>query len=231
MHTMLQTENAQLRENVTMECNNTYNRLCLSGWIQDVPSFSHSLYGEAFYSFYLIAPRLSGAEDILPVTISERLLIRLPGVGEAVEIDGQLRSYNRHLNGTNRLIVTVFARAVVPKAQTAPFINEIVLTGYICKPPVYRTTPFQREITDLLVAVNRPYHKSDYLPVITWGRNAHVANDLEVGTCVRITGRVQSRSYQKLLPSGETITRIAYEVSANSVERMRSQLEPFEREL
>ncbi len=202
-----------------MEQHEENNFVCVSGTVEAEAIFSHSLYAEAFFTFPLAIDRLSGAQDILPITAGERLLANLPSPGDALTIRGQLRSYNKQTAQGSRLLVTVFARSVVTHEECTNYQNEIVLTGFVCKPPVYRTTPFMREITDILLAVNRSYHKSDYLPVITWGRNARFAAELVVGDCVRITGRVQSREYQKLLPSGETISKTTYEVSANRIER------------
>lgn len=194
------------------------NRVMISGLVNEAPVFSHALYGEAFYKFPLAVPRLSGVEDVLPVTVSERLLALMPQVGDALKISGQLRSYNMQNEGGNRLLVTVFARSITKKIPEDPYYNEIHLSGYICKPPIYRTTPFSREITDVLLAVNRPYHKSDYLPVIVWGRNARYVSALTVGDKLCVSGRVQSRPYQKTLPDGTVLNRVAYEVSAATVE-------------
>ncbi len=203
-----------------MENNAENNRGVLSGMVQEAPVFSHSLYGEAFFSFPILVPRLSGAEDIVPGMASERLLPVLPEQGGALFWTGQLRSYNLQQDGANRLVVTFFARSVEEKDADAPCINEIMLAGFVCKPPVYRTTPFSREITDVLIAVNRPYHKSDYLPVIVWGRNARFASGLTVGNKILVQGRMQSRPYQKTLADGTVLLRVAYEVSAGMVELM-----------
>ncbi len=193
------------------------NRVAVSGWVQEAPIYSHTLYGEAFFTMLLAVPRLSGAEDVLPVTFGERTVAAIPEAGEALSIIGQLRSYNRHEGGKSRLVVTLFARRIALQPEDEAFENNVELTGYVCKPPIYRTTPFLREITDLLVAVNRSYHKSDYLPVIAWGRNARYAAGLSVGTRVRVSGRIQSRVYQKMLESGETQQRTVYEVSATTI--------------
>lgn len=206
-----------------MEANRENNRVVISGWVQETPTFSHCLYGEAFYTFPLVVPRLSGTEDVLPVTAGERLLPTLPEEGQMLLIGGQLRSYNMQCEGNNRLLVTVFARSLAEKPEQAPYCNEIALTGYICKPPVYRTTPFSREIADLLLAVNRPYHKSDYLPVIAWGRNARFVSGLSVGDRLIVLGRVQSRPYQKTMPDGTVQFRVAYEVSAATVDWEREE--------
>ena len=183
--------------------------------------FSHKVYGEGFYTFDIEVPRLSDSMDRLPVTISERLL---PGIGEIadkiVEILGQFRSYNQYDEGRNRLILTIFVLElkVVSELDMDKSKNHIHLNGYVCKDPIYRTTPFGREITDLLVAVNRSYHKSDYIPCITWGRNARYAQHLKTGDNISIWGRIQSRTYQKRLENGEVSTRIAYEMSISKME-------------
>lgn len=186
--------------------------------------FSHEMYGEKFYNFDLEVPRLSDSIDILPITISERLIFNIDiNPSQYVIIEGQLRSYNRYVESSNKLVLTIFVRTIhVPgedelnEAMRNP--NEIYLDGYICKKPIYRTTPFGREITDLLIAVNRPYNKSDYIPCIAWGRNARFCENLLVGDHIKIWGRIQSREYQKKLPSGETETKIAFEVSISKLE-------------
>ena len=183
--------------------------------------FSHKVYGEGFYTFDIEVPRLSDSVDTLPVTISERLL---PSIGEIagkkVDIWGQFRSYNQYDEGRNRLILTIFVLElkVVGEEDMDKCKNDIYLNGYVCKKPVYRTTPFGREITDLLIAVNRSYHKSDYIPCITWGRNARYAQHLNTGDNISIWGRIQSRTYQKRLENGEVLTRIAYEMSVSKME-------------
>ncbi|MBU5294188.1 single-stranded DNA-binding protein [Anaerosalibacter bizertensis] len=200
------------------------NKVIVVGKVVSEKEFSHEMYGEGFYNFELGVPRLSDYIDILPVTISERLLVNIDLVkGKYVLIEGQLRSYNRYVNNSNRLVLTVFARDIYePKDEEIDELlkkpNEIFIDGYICKPPVYRTTPFGREITDLLIAVNRPYNKSDYIPCISWGRNARFCEKLLVGDHVRLWGRIQSRDYQKRLSNGEVITRTAYEVSISKLE-------------
>lgn len=184
--------------------------------------FSHSVYGEGFYSFNAEVSRLSETTDVLPVTISERIIERDNfKVGSCVYITGQIRSYNNYVEDENRnkLILTVFARDCEnadPYDARSP--NEVFLNGYICKPPIYRTTPFGREIADLLIAVNRSYNKSDYIPCITWGRNARFCEKLSVGDNIRVWGRMQSRGYQKKLPDGEVSERVAFEVSASKIE-------------
>ncbi|MGI6777019.1 MAG: single-stranded DNA-binding protein [Acetivibrionales bacterium] len=202
------------------------NMVTISGKVVSEVEFSHEVYGEGFYKFYLDVPRLSDSNDRIPVTISERLMVReRPEVGTWLEVEGQFRSYNSFNNQGNKLLLTVFARDInFLKDETGirnP--NQIYLDGYICKPPVYRTTPFGREITDLLLAVNRPYNKSDYIPCIAWGRNARFSEALKVGDNVKIWGRVQSREYQKKYSSGEVFTKVAYEVSVSKMELVSSQ--------
>lgn len=190
--------------------------------------FSHKVYGEGFYTFEIEVPRLSDSVDKLPVTISERLL---PEVGEllgaTVEILGQFRSYNQYEEGRNRLILTIFVLElnIVEDPVLNRSKNNVFLNGFVCKNPVYRTTPFGREITDLLVAVNRSYHKSDYIPCISWGRNARYAQHLKTGDNIRLWGRIQSRTYQKKMENGETITRVAYEMSVSKMELVDEDLE------
>ena len=199
------------------------NHLILMGKVTSDKRFSHEIYGECFYIFDLEVPRLSDTADIIPVTISERLIQdEKMSVGSKVLIRGQFRSYNSYENEKNKLILTVFAKDIEEQIQTEeskePTSNEVILTGYICKKPIYRQTPFGREIADLLLAVNRAYNKSDYIPAIAWGRTARFCQNLEVGTEVKVTGRVQSRSYEKKFEDGTAITKVAYEVSIGSLE-------------
>jgi len=203
------------------------NHLVLVGKITDEKRFSHEIYGEKFYTFDLSVPRLSGNADIIPITISERLfkeeeLI----VDKKIKVTGQFRSYNSYENEKNRLILTVFAKDVeFLENQEEEIVaskelvsNEVILTGYICKAPIYRQTPFGREIADMLLAVNRAYNKSDYIPCITWGRNARFCSKMEVGTEVRVTGRIQSRTYEKKYEDGTSESKVAYEVSISNLE-------------
>ncbi|MEG0013742.1 MAG: single-stranded DNA-binding protein [Cellulosilyticaceae bacterium] len=183
--------------------------------------YSHKVYGEGFYSFDLEVPRLSDSADILPVTISERLLPSLGNIeGKTLDIVGQFRSYNQYEEGKNRLVLTIFALEIkeVAEQEMQKNKNYIYLNGFVCKEPVYRTTPFGREITDILVAVNRSYHKSDYIPCITWGRNARYAQNLHTGNNIQVWGRIQSRQYQKKLESGEVMSKTAYEISISKME-------------
>ncbi|MDO4530756.1 MAG: single-stranded DNA-binding protein [Bacillota bacterium] len=195
------------------------NMVTIAGQIVEGCVFSHEVYGEGFYTFRISSERLSDQVDILPVTISERLIDKdLLQVGKKVDILGQLRSYNNYNSRRNRLILTVFAREIRLMEETEEKKdNQIMLNGFICKEPIYRKTPFGREISDILVAVNRAYNKSDYIPCIAWGRNARFMANLKVGAGVKIWGRVQSRAYQKRI--GEEIEeRIAYEVSVTKIE-------------
>lgn len=202
------------------------NQLVLVGKVTSDKRFSHEIYGEKFYIFDLSVPRLSGNADIIPITISERLLIEESlEIGKNVIIEGQFRSYNSYENERNKLVLTVFAKEIKFAKEQGEFkpskeniSNEVTLTGYICKKPIYRKTPFGREIADLLLAVNRAYNKSDYIPCIAWGRNARFCENVPVGTEVRIVGRVQSRQYEKKYEDGTTQIKVAYEVSIASLE-------------
>ena len=228
------------------------NYLTLVGKVTSEKQFSHEIYGERFYSFDLSVPRLSGNADIIPVTVSERLITdEMMQIGTKLLIKGQFRSYNSYENERNRLILTVFAKDIekleeeVPKTevneegeevQVNDFVkketvtNEVILIGYICKKPIYRQTPFGREIADLLLAVNRAYNKSDYIPSIAWGRNARFCQNLEVGTEVKIVGRIQSRNYEKKYEDGTIVKKVAYEVSVGSLEVIRDSEDSNEAE-
>lgn len=203
------------------------NTVTVIGKVVSDIEFSHEMFGEGFYNFYLKVPRLSEYTDILPITISERLIINLNIEPETyVVIHGQFRSYNRNVDNLNKLVLTIFARDIyIPDEEEINELlrkpNEIFLDGYVCKPPVYRTTPFGREITDLLIAVNRQYNKSDYIPCIAWGRNARFCENLLVGDHIKLWGRIQSRDYKKRLSTGETVTRTAYEVSISKLEYIK----------
>ncbi len=193
------------------------NQVFISGEIITDAEFSHEVYGEGFYEMNVLVKRLSGQGDILPVTISERLIAdRDLGVGVTINALGQFRSYNKLVAGKSKLMLTVFIRELLDQAP-AKNPNSIVLTGYICKPPVYRTTPFNREIADILIAVNRSYNKSDYIPCIAWGRNARFAKNLAVGEKIAVSGRIQSREYQKRVTDDDVRTLTAYEVSISKL--------------
>ena len=198
------------------------NKVTISGEVISEPEFSHEVYNEGFYEFYLKVSRLSIAYDIIPVTISERLMkIGNIKVGSKISGYGQFRSYNKLQDGKSKLLLTVFLREIVPYDE---FVNPnlIEITGYVCKEPVFRTTPFNREIADVLLAVNRSYNKSDYLPCIAWVRNARFVKDFVVGDKVVVSGRIQSREYQKKLDD-EVVTRTAYEISLSKIELVREE--------
>ncbi len=182
------------------------------------------MYGEKFYTFDLEVMRLSDSKDMLNITVSERLITEIGlEIGKDILVEGQLRSYNKFVNGSNKLILTVFARNIEDCLERSKNPNEIFLDGFICKDPVYRTTPFGREIADVLLAVNRAYNKSDYIPTIAWGRNSRFCKTLEVGDNIRIWGRLQSREYQKKVSDTEVIKKIAYEVSISKMERVSEE--------
>ena len=199
------------------------NRVYLCGEIASEPVFSHEIYGEGFYDTVIKVKRLSLQDDLIPITISERLINEKNlTIGKSLALKGQFRSYNKLVDGKSKLMLTVFVREVVePDPNLSSNIIELV--GYICKEPIYRTTPFKREICDLLLAVNRAYNKSDYLPCIAWGRSARFISGVSVGEKLFISGRIQSREYQKKLESGETQIRTAYEVSISRVSQKEDQ--------
>ncbi len=197
------------------------NKIYLEGEVVSELQFSHEMYGEGFYTFYVEVPRLSDAKDDLFVTVSERLIGGMDiRIGSQLVVEGQLRSYNKFMDGSNRLILTVFARNVCVCEERSKNPNQIFLDGFICKEPVYRTTPFGREISDILLAVNRAYNKSDYIPTIAWGRNSRFCKDLQVGDNIRVWGRLQSREYQKKISEEEIIKKTAYEVSISKMEKV-----------
>ena len=192
------------------------NKVYIYGEIVSEAVFSHEVYGEGFYEFYVKVMRLSGQADILPVTVSERIMTEEMKVGGYICALGQFRSYNKVDGAKSRLMLTVFVRELL-EAPPVKNPNSIVLSGYICKPPVYRTTPLNREIADLLVAVNRSYNKSDYIPAIAWGRNARFVRNLAVGDKIALSGRIQSREYQKKQPDESFVSMTAYEVSISKL--------------
>jgi len=197
------------------------NKVYLYGEIISSPEFSHEIYGEGFYDMKLKVYRLSNQVDIIPITISERLIkSENIEIGKKIAIKGQFRSYNKQENGKSKLILTVFVREIVSNENLITS-NMIELGGFICKEPIYRTTPFKREICDILLAVNRAYNKSDYLPCIAWGRNARFVKSIEVGKKIYVQGRIQSREYQKK-HDDEIENKTAYEISICKI-----ALEPF----
>ena len=197
------------------------NQVTMIGEIVSEFEFSHEVYGEGFYLVDISVSRLSDSVDYIPLMVSERLVdVTQSYIGETISLSGQFRSYNRHEEKKNRLILSVFVRELefVDEIEDDIKSNQIYLDGYICKEPIYRKTPLGREIADLLVAVNRSYGKSDYIPCICWGRNARYASSFEVGSHVEVYGRIQSREYIKKIGEEQTEKRVAYEVSVNKIE-------------
>ena len=198
------------------------NQVTIMGKVATEFSFSHEVFGEGFYMVEVEVKRLSNSEDRIPLMISERLIdVTQDYTGEYILVHGQFRSYNRHDEQKNRLVLSVFVREIsfMEEEPDGTKTNSIWLDGYICKEPIYRKTPLGREIADLLLAVNRPYGKSDYIPCICWGRNARYASGFEVGEHVQLLGRIQSREYVKRISDTETEKRVAYEVSVSKLEK------------
>ena len=199
------------------------NKLQLTGTITQEPVYSHEVFGEGFYETMITVPRLSDQTDTIPLTISDRLISRNGiEVGDKVSIVGQFRSYNKLEGEKSRLLLTAFVRDVVDESEIEN-PNQIDICGYICKQPVYRTTPFKREICDVLLAVNRAYNKSDYIPCILWGRNARFVQTLPIGSKISVSGRIQSRKYVKNLGDDKVEERVAYEVSVSKVTLERDE--------
>lgn len=197
------------------------NQVTVMGQIVSAFTYSHEIFGEGFYMVDLLVPRLSSSSDTIPLMISERLIdVSKNYVGELIMVTGQFRSYNRHEEHKNKLILSVFVRELtfVEQLEENEKTNYIFLDGFICKEPVYRKTPLGREIADILLAVNRPYGKSDYIPCISWGRNARFASGFQIGERCRIFGRIQSRVYMKKVGETEAEKRTAYEVSVSKLE-------------
>lgn len=205
------------------------NRVCIIGEIVSEFTFSHEVFGEGFYIANVSVNRLSDMVDVIPLMISERLIdVTKDYRGMKIEVAGQFRSYNRHEGTKNKLVLSIFVRELrfleddeMPEEQSKS--NQIFLDGYVCKPPIYRKTPLGREIADILVAVNRPYGKSDYIPCIAWGRNARFAGALEVGAHLQVSGRVQSREYTKKIGEEEVERRVAYEVSVSKIDLVEDE--------
>lgn len=197
------------------------NKVSICGEIASGFTYSHDVFGEGFYLFDLKVNRLSDATDVIPVMVSERIIdVEEDYVGKIARISSQFRSYNRHDSGRSRLVLSVFAREVNFVDEVYCDDNDIFLDGFVCKPPIYRKTPLGREIADVLLAVNRPYGKSDYIPCILWGRNARYAESFEVGERIKVWGRIQSREYHKCIAYEEFEKRVAYEVSVCKVEEV-----------
>lgn len=204
------------------------NQVIIMGEIVSGFAFSHEIFGEGFYMVDVSVERLSDSRDIIPLMVSERLIdVSGDFIGQNIMVSGQFRSYNRHEERKNRLVLSVFAREIefVGEIEESTKTNQIYLDGYICKEPIYRKTPLGREIADLLLAVNRPYGKSDYIPCICWGRNARYANNFAVGDRCLVWGRIQSREYMKKITEEQVEKRIAYEVSVSKLERMEEGVE------
>lgn len=198
------------------------NQAIVAGEVISGFEFSHEVFGEGFYMVNLLVSRLSEASDVIPLMISDRIIdVKNDYMGQKIEARGQFRSYNKHEDNHNHLLLSLFVREIdfLDGEVEHKKPNHIFLDGYICKPPIYRMTPLGREIADLLVAVNRAYGKSDYIPCICWGRNARFAGNLEVGAHVMIWGRIQSRDYQKKVGDNQVTNRIAYEVSVSKMEK------------
>lgn len=197
------------------------NKVYIAGIVASKPQFSYEVFGEGFYEFNLEVKRLSDASDLIPITISERLLKEQQiEIGSKLAGSGQFRSYNKLEGEKSKLMLTVFIRELLPFDETLN-PNQIELTGFVCKEPIYRTTPFKREITDVLIAVNRSYNKSDYLPCIAWGRNAKFVKNLSVGDKLNMVGRIQSRVYQKKI-GDQVLEKVAFEISLSKITKVES---------
>lgn len=207
------------------------NRVNIIGEIVSDFEYSHEVFGEGFYLVDVAVNRLSNMSDTVPLMVSERLIdVTKDYKGMIIEAAGQFRSYNRHEGEKNRLVLSIFVRELQflemdEEVKDQSKTNQIFLDGYICKVPVYRKTPLGREIADILIAVNRPYGKSDYIPCIAWGRNARYAASFEVGGHIQVWGRVQSREYTKKINEEESEKRVAYEVSVSKIELLPKDVE------
>lgn len=224
MNLNIERRESFLMQQDSLAINNSIN---IVGKVSSGFTFSHEVYGEGFYTFSVDVSRLSDISDKLPITISERLIDKDKlSIGTMVHILGQVRSYNSfvEVDKKNKLVLTIFTKDIKlinedNNIQTKN-PNEVYLNGYICKPTIFRTTPFGREIADILLAVNRSYNKSDYIPCIAWGRNARFVSNLEVGNNIKLTGRMQSRGYQKKLETGNVLEKVAFEVSVSKLEHI-----------
>ena len=204
-----------------MDLRNENNQASIIGEVVSDFVFNHEIFGEKFYNLHVEVPRLSGVNDIIPLMVSERLIdVTQSYIGQYIAVSGQFRSYNKQDEDKIRLILSLFVREIefVDEIEENSKTNQIFLDGYICKQPVCRKTPLGREIADLILAVNRPYGKSDYIPCISWGRNARYASGFETGTRCRVWGRIQSREYMKKIADDQLVKRFAYEVSVSKVE-------------
>ena len=212
-----------------MESSFENNVVKMGGVVASELELSHEIYGEKFYRFYIEIDRLSGQKDKIPVIISERLIDTNDfNIGKVIFIEGQYRSYNKmDENNRSRLILSVFVKDInqLEVSESVKTVNELTIVGTVCKAPIYRKTPLGRDIADILLAVNRSYNKSDYIPCIIWGRNAKYCEHLETGTIVRVVGRVQSREYEKKYEDGTVENRVAYEVSVSKFEIVKEENE------
>ena len=210
-----------------MESSFENNVIKMGGVVASELELSHEIYGEKFYRFYIEIDRLSGQKDKIPVIISERLIdVDDFNIGKVIFIEGQYRSYNKmDENSRSRLILSVFVKDInqLEVSESVKTVNELTITGTVCKRPIYRKTPLGRDIADILLAVNRSYNKSDYIPCIIWGRNAKYCEHLETGTTVKVVGRVQSREYEKKHEDGTIENRVAYEVSVSKFEIIKNE--------
>lgn len=199
------------------------NNVELWGKVASEIKYSHTVIDEKFYEFTLEVPRLSESSDLIPVTISEKLFTNDDlKLNTIIALAGQFRSYNKLIEDKSKLMLTVFVRELT-KLDTTKNPNIITLKGFLCKEPVFRTTPFKREISDILLAVNRAYNKSDYIPCIAWGRNARFVKNLPVGTKLEIEGRIQSREYQKKISDEEVLNKTAYEISISKINVLQDE--------
>lgn len=197
------------------------NNITVFGLVAEEPVFNHEVFGEKFFKIMISVNRVSGTVDTLPVLISERIAdLKELKTGACVMITGRIKSYNEHIGEKSKLILAIFTEniEIYENEVELPFNNDVVLRGFICKEPNYRVTPLGREITDVLIAVNRAYGKSDYIPCIVWGRTAKFVGHLPVGTHIEMTGRFQSRPYTKKISEDEIESRVAYEVSVSKIE-------------
>lgn len=196
----------------------TANHITLRGSLLSMPLFSHENHGRRFFRFYLEVPRLSGAVDVLPVIAREDVLNAMElSDGEMLTVTGQVRSHNVREDSRRRLLIFVFANLIV--CEDGESLNDVVLEGPLCREPTYRKTPLGREICDVMLAVPRAFRRADYLPCILWGRTALECAQFHTRDILRITGRLQSRTYTKVLESGSE-ERTAYEISALTAQRV-----------
>lgn len=196
----------------------TQNAITLRGSLLELPKYSHENHGRHFYQFLLEVPRLSGAVDLLPVIAEQSILdsFDLSG-GEMLTVTGQIRSHNHRADGVRHLMVFTYATGIT--AEDGEPLNEVTVTGPLCKEPIFRRTPLGRDICDVMLAVPRAFHRADYLPCILWGRTAQEISLCHISDRITINGRLQSRIYTKLSKDG-AIQRTAYEISALTAQQV-----------